>query len=114
MISLSDGRFPDITEYAEYAEHAEYAEYPDPTRKPSRSANVPSVKINRKTTPPAPSRSRSSSPQIYQREEAAYLAAMIPSPLNVFTPQKKPTRLARRQRVVLKYMNLIKLDYNAK
>src|SRR3954464_3597422 len=46
------------------------------------------------------------------REEAAYLAAMIPSPLNVFNPQKNPKRLKRRQRVILKYMNSMKLDYN--
>ncbi|MGD9629878.1 MAG: transglycosylase domain-containing protein [Pyrinomonadaceae bacterium] len=43
--------------------------------------------------------------------EAAYLAAMIPSPLNVFNPQKNPKRLARRQRVILKYMNSIRLSY---
>jgi len=48
------------------------------------------------------------------REEAAYLAAMIPSPLNVFNPQKNPKRLKRRQRVLLKYMNSMKLDHNAK
>ena len=46
------------------------------------------------------------------REEAAYLAAMIPSPLNVFNPQKNPKRLKRRQRVILKYMNSMKLDYS--
>jgi len=43
--------------------------------------------------------------------EAAYLAAMIPSPLNVFNPQKNPKRLGRRQRVILKYMNSIRLAY---
>lgn len=43
--------------------------------------------------------------------EAAYLAAMIPSPLNVFNPQKNPKRLARRQRILLKYMNSMKLAY---
>lgn len=43
--------------------------------------------------------------------EAAYLAAMIPSPLNVFNPQKNPKRLARRQRVLLKYINSVKLAY---
>ncbi|MEP7212533.1 MAG: biosynthetic peptidoglycan transglycosylase [Acidobacteriota bacterium] len=48
------------------------------------------------------------------REEAAYLAAMIPSPLNVFNPQKNPKRLKRRQRVILKYMNSMKLDYSVK
>jgi monofunctional biosynthetic peptidoglycan transglycosylase len=45
------------------------------------------------------------------REEAAYLAAMIPSPLNVFNPQKNPKRLKRRQRVLLKYMNGMALKY---
>lgn len=44
-------------------------------------------------------------------QEAAYLAAMIPSPLNVFNPQKNPKRLARRQRVILRYMNSVRLDY---
>jgi monofunctional glycosyltransferase len=45
------------------------------------------------------------------REEAAYLAAMIPSPLNVFNPQKNKKRVVRRQRVLMKYMNSIKLAY---
>jgi membrane peptidoglycan carboxypeptidase len=45
------------------------------------------------------------------REEAAFLAAMIPSPLNVFNPQKNRKRVVRRQRVLLKYMNSIRLDY---
>jgi monofunctional biosynthetic peptidoglycan transglycosylase len=45
------------------------------------------------------------------REEAAYLAAMIPSPLNVFNPVKNPKRLKRRQRVLLKYMNGMQLKY---
>lgn len=45
------------------------------------------------------------------REEAAFLAAMIPSPLNVFNPAKNRKRVIRRQRVILKYMNLIKLAY---
>lgn len=43
--------------------------------------------------------------------EAAYLAAMIPSPLNVFNPAKNPRRLARRQRIILKYVNSMKLAY---
>ena len=43
--------------------------------------------------------------------EAAYLAAMIPSPLNVFNPSKNPKRVARRQRVIMKYMNGVKLAY---
>lgn len=45
------------------------------------------------------------------REEAAFLAAMIPSPLNVFNPQKNRKRVNRRQRVLLKYMNGVKLSY---
>jgi monofunctional biosynthetic peptidoglycan transglycosylase len=45
------------------------------------------------------------------REEAAFLAAMIPSPLNVFNPQKNRKRVTRRQRVLLKYMNGVKLAY---
>lgn len=43
------------------------------------------------------------------RQEAAYLAAMIPSPLNVFNPQKNPRRVARRQRVILRGMNSVKM-----
>jgi len=43
--------------------------------------------------------------------EAAYLAAMIPSPLNVFNPKKNPKRLARRQKVILRGMNVIQLKY---
>ncbi len=45
------------------------------------------------------------------REEAAFLAAMIPSPLNVFNPEKNRKRVVRRQRVLLKYMNSMKLAY---
>lgn len=41
--------------------------------------------------------------------EAAYLSAMIPSPLNVFNPQKNPRRVTRRQRVILRGMNAVKL-----
>lgn len=44
-------------------------------------------------------------------QEAAYLSAMIPSPLNVFNPQKNPKRVVRRQRVILRGMNSIKLAY---
>jgi monofunctional biosynthetic peptidoglycan transglycosylase len=44
-------------------------------------------------------------------QEAAYLSAMIPSPLNVFNPKKNPKRVVRRQRVILKGMNYIKLVY---
>ena len=43
--------------------------------------------------------------------EAAYLAAMIPSPLNVFNPKKNPRRVARRQRAILRNMNSVRLDY---
>jgi len=42
-------------------------------------------------------------------QEAAYLAAMIPSPLNVFNPQKNPRRVQRRQRVLLRGMNAVKI-----
>ncbi len=42
-------------------------------------------------------------------QEAAYLSAMIPSPLNVFNPQKNPKRVARRQKVILRGMNYVKI-----
>jgi monofunctional biosynthetic peptidoglycan transglycosylase len=45
------------------------------------------------------------------REEAAFLSAMIPSPLNVFNPYKNRKRVVRRQRVILKGMNSIRLSY---
>lgn len=45
------------------------------------------------------------------REEAAFLAAMIPSPLNVFNPQKNRKRVVRRQRAILRGMNSIQLKY---
>ncbi len=45
------------------------------------------------------------------REEAAFLAAMIPSPLNVFNPEKNRKRVVRRQRVLLRHMNSMKLAY---
>ena len=41
------------------------------------------------------------------REEAAYLAAMIPSPLNVFNPAKNKRRVVRRQRAILRGMNSV-------
>lgn len=44
-------------------------------------------------------------------QEAAYLSAMIPSPLNVFNPKKNPKRVIRRQKVILRGMNFIKLGY---
>lgn len=45
------------------------------------------------------------------RDEAAFLSAMIPSPLNVFNPAKNRKRVVRRQRVILRGMNAIKLAY---
>lgn len=42
-------------------------------------------------------------------KEAAYLSAMIPSPLNVFNPNKNPKRVARRQRAILKGMPFVKI-----
>jgi monofunctional biosynthetic peptidoglycan transglycosylase len=44
-------------------------------------------------------------------QEAAFLSAMIPSPLNVFNPKKNPKRVARRQRAILRGMNSVKLAY---
>jgi monofunctional biosynthetic peptidoglycan transglycosylase len=44
-------------------------------------------------------------------QEAAYLSAMIPSPLNVFNPKKNPKRVQRRQRAILRGINSIKLAY---
>jgi monofunctional biosynthetic peptidoglycan transglycosylase len=43
--------------------------------------------------------------------EAAYLSAMIPSPLNVFNPKKNPKRVVRRQRAIMRGMNSVKLAY---
>ncbi len=48
------------------------------------------------------------------KDEAAFLSAMIPSPLNVFNPYKNRKRVVRRQRVILRGMNSIKLDYSEK
>ena len=45
------------------------------------------------------------------REDAAFLSAMIPSPLNIFNPVKNRKRVVRRQRVILRGMNSIKLAY---
>lgn len=45
------------------------------------------------------------------REDAAFLSAMIPSPLNVFNPAKNRKRVVRRQRAILRGMNSIKLAY---
>jgi len=44
-------------------------------------------------------------------QEAAYLSAMIPSPLNVFNPKKNPKRVVRRQKAILRGMNSVKLAY---
>ena len=48
------------------------------------------------------------------RDEAAFLSAMIPSPLNIFNPAKNRKRVVRRQKVILRGMNSIKLDYSEK
>jgi monofunctional biosynthetic peptidoglycan transglycosylase len=45
------------------------------------------------------------------KDEAAFLSAMIPSPLNIFNPAKNRKRVVRRQRVILRGMNFIKLAY---
>ncbi|MEJ7848031.1 MAG: biosynthetic peptidoglycan transglycosylase [Pyrinomonadaceae bacterium] len=45
------------------------------------------------------------------REEAAYLSAMIPSPLNVFNPSKNKKRVVRRQRAILRGINSVQLKY---
>jgi monofunctional glycosyltransferase len=44
-------------------------------------------------------------------QEAAYLSAMIPSPLNVFNPKKNPKRVIRRQKAILRGMGSIKLAF---
>ena len=44
-------------------------------------------------------------------QESAYLSAMIPSPLNIFNPKKNPKRVVRRQKVILRGMNHVKLAY---
>lgn len=41
--------------------------------------------------------------------EAAFLSAMIPNPRTVFNPQTNPRRVARRQRIILRGMQYIKL-----
>jgi monofunctional biosynthetic peptidoglycan transglycosylase len=41
--------------------------------------------------------------------EAAFLSAMIPSPLNIFNPQKNLRRVQRRQRVIMRGMNSVRL-----
>ncbi|MCA1617907.1 MAG: transglycosylase domain-containing protein [Acidobacteria bacterium] len=42
-------------------------------------------------------------------QEAAFLSAMIPSPLNIFNPQKNLRRVQRRQRVILRGLNSVRL-----
>ena len=42
-------------------------------------------------------------------QEAAFLSAMIPSPLNVFNPQKNLRRVQRRQRVLLRGINSVRI-----
>lgn len=44
-------------------------------------------------------------------QEAAYLSAMIPSPLNVFNPKKNLKRVQRRQKAIQRGMRAIKLAY---
>ena len=41
--------------------------------------------------------------------EAAFLSAMIPSPLNIFNPQKNLRRVQRRQRVIQRGLNSVRL-----
>ena len=45
------------------------------------------------------------------KDEAAFFAAMIPSPLNIFNPAKNRKRVVRRQRIILRGMNAINLQY---
>ena len=45
------------------------------------------------------------------RAQAAYLSAIIPSPLNVFNPKKNPRRVRRRQKVIQRGIRFIKLKY---
>lgn len=41
--------------------------------------------------------------------EAAYLSAMIPNPRTVFNPRVNPRRVARRQRIILRGMQYVKV-----
>ena len=45
------------------------------------------------------------------KNEAAFLSAMIPSPLNVFNPKKNPKRVRNRQRIILRGIRHIRLEY---
>jgi monofunctional glycosyltransferase len=42
-------------------------------------------------------------------QEAAYLSAMIPSPLNIFNPKKNPKRVERRKRAIMRGINFVKI-----
>lgn len=42
-------------------------------------------------------------------DEAAFLAAIIPSPLRVFNPELNPKRVARRKRVILRGMPFVQM-----
>ncbi|MBC7796834.1 MAG: transglycosylase domain-containing protein [Pyrinomonadaceae bacterium] len=44
--------------------------------------------------------------------EAAFLSAMIPSPLNIFNPQKNLKRVQRRQKAILRGMPFVKIPAN--
>jgi len=48
------------------------------------------------------------------KDDAAFLSAMIPSPLNIFNPAKNRKRVVRRQKVIMRGMNSIKLDFSDK
>ncbi|MEO6391927.1 MAG: transglycosylase domain-containing protein [Pyrinomonadaceae bacterium] len=43
------------------------------------------------------------------QQEAAFLSAVIPSPLRVFNPKLNPKRVARRQRIILRGMPFVKM-----
>jgi monofunctional biosynthetic peptidoglycan transglycosylase len=43
------------------------------------------------------------------QREAAFLSAMIPSPLNIFNPQKNLKRVQRRQKIILRGMPYVKM-----
>lgn len=45
------------------------------------------------------------------RSEAAFLAAIVPGPRGAFDPKKNPKRVRRRQRILLRRMNQVRLRY---
>jgi monofunctional glycosyltransferase len=45
--------------------------------------------------------------------QAAYLAAMIPNPRTVYNPAKNPRNVAKRQRVILRYMRSVSMPRRA-